>query len=186
MFNRTALLSALMSLALVGAACGSSGPATPLQPDRPAAVTPDATGDPAAQREAACSGDVAPGCPSPQKPECKNGKWICVSPATAAGITPPVAPVKATATATVDMNNGGFSPATITVNAGTKVTFVNRGTKSIRPASDPHPTHTALAGFDPKRGIAPTENWSYTFTKRGTFTYHDHLSPLLTGTIIVK
>src|SRR3989344_5026881 len=34
-------------------------------------------------REAACSGDVAPGCEAPTTPVCKNGKWICIGPATA-------------------------------------------------------------------------------------------------------
>ena len=35
-----------------------------------------------AARGAACSGDVAPGCEVPMTPVCKDGKWICVPPAT--------------------------------------------------------------------------------------------------------
>lgn len=106
------------------------------------------------------------------------------APAKPSAVVP--APKPVAAAATIDMNNGGFSPASITVNRGGKVTFVNRGGKSMWPASDPHPTHTAYSGFDPRHGIAPTESWSFTFTKAGTWYYHDHLSPLLTGTIIVK
>ena len=33
-----------------------------------------------ALREAACA-EPGPACPSPDTPECKNGKWICVGPA---------------------------------------------------------------------------------------------------------
>lgn len=84
------------------------------------------------------------------------------------------------------MNNGGFSPSTVTVNHGTTVTFLNLGTKSIWPASNPHPVHTDYPGFDPKHGVAPTESWNFTFNRVGTWGYHDHLSQFLTGTIIVK
>ena len=34
--------------------------------------------------EAACRGDVAPGCPSPSFPVCRNGRWICVGQAVGA------------------------------------------------------------------------------------------------------
>lgn len=91
-----------------------------------------------------------------------------------------------TATATVTTTSSGFSPATVTVNAGDTVTFVNNGTGTNWPASDPHPTHTGLPGFDALRGLKTGQSYSYTFTKIGTFGYHDHLNSSLTGTVVVQ
>jgi plastocyanin len=52
-------------------------------------------------------------------------------------------------------------------------------------ASNPHPAHTDYSAFDAKKGYAPGESYSYTFTETGTFPFHDHLHSSLGGTIIV-
>jgi plastocyanin len=88
--------------------------------------------------------------------------------------------------ATVSLTDSGFSPPTLTVSSGTTVTFVNNGQGAHWPASDPHPTHTALAGFDAKRGLTTGESYSFTFTKVGSWNYHDHLNPTVRGTITVR
>lgn len=101
---------------------------------------------------------------------------------------PPVAsaPVADTEPAEVMITASGFSPAAITIPVGTTVVFRNSDTKPHWAASDPHPVHTGLPGFDAGKAIPKDGTYSYTFTKTGTFTYHDHLNQSLTGTIVVQ
>lgn len=80
----------------------------------------------------------------------------------------------------------GFSPQTVTVKSGTTVTFVNNGQGLHWPASDVHPTHNLLPGFDSLRGLGTGEEYSFTFTKTGRWSCHDHLHPALTCTITVE
>lgn len=88
-------------------------------------------------------------------------------------------------TITISIDDTGFTPATVTVAAGTGVTFINNGQGAHWPASDPHPIHTGLPGFDAKRRLATGETYSFTFDKVGTWSFHDHLSPSTKGTIVV-
>jgi hypothetical protein len=53
------------------------------------------------------------------------------------------------------------------------------------PASDSHPTHNRLNGFDPGEGIAPGESWSFTFTQAGVWDLHNHLAPRFLGRVLV-
>lgn len=85
----------------------------------------------------------------------------------------------------VEVLDEGFSPAEITILAGDTVTFVNKTKSGAWPASDPHPTHTFLSGFDPKQSIAPGAEWSYTFAEAGDWQYHDHLVVTFHGKIHV-
>jgi plastocyanin len=87
---------------------------------------------------------------------------------------------------TISMTDTGISPAEITVTSGATVTFVNNGQVPHWPASDPHPIHTDLSGFDAKRGLNPGELYRFTFTKIGSFGMHDHLHPAFKGRIIVE
>lgn len=87
---------------------------------------------------------------------------------------------------TVSMTDTGISPTAITVKAGTTVTFKNTGTTPHWPASDPHPIHTDLSGFDAKRGLESGDFYRFTFTKVGTFGMHDHLHQSFRATITVQ
>ena len=80
----------------------------------------------------------------------------------------------------------GFSPNSLTVKAGTTVTFKNETTGTMWVASDPHPTHTSYAEFDAKKGFASGESYSYTFNKVGSWSYHDHLHAGFKGIVIVE
>jgi len=91
----------------------------------------------------------------------------------------------ATGSATVLLKDGSFDPALITVKQCTKVTFQNVGTQPHWPASDFHPTHGIYPEFDPKRNVDPGQSWSFIFDRIGTWHYHDHLSPEVTGTVKV-
>lgn len=84
------------------------------------------------------------------------------------------------------VSDTSVTPKDSKVKKGSVVTFVNKGTKTHWIASDPHPTHTDYSGFDPQRGIAPGQSWSFTFDKVGLWKFHDHLQPTLRGSIIVE
>ena len=58
--------------------------------------------------------------------------------------------------------------------------------ESFWPASNIHPTHMIYPEFDAKRPVASGKDWSFTFTKKGTWRYHDHLNPEATGTVVVE
>lgn len=87
---------------------------------------------------------------------------------------------------TVEYTPGGFVPKTITVKVGTTVTWVNKDNDPVWVASNPHPVHTNLPGFDAKKGVPTGGTYSYTFTKLGSWGYHNHLEPSNTGTVVVE
>jgi plastocyanin len=94
-------------------------------------------------------------------------------------------PASGEMTVTMDSQTGEFVPVTSFVKVGTKVTFKNTDTKPHWIASDPHPTHTDLPGFDAKAPIAPGESYTYTFDKVGHWLFHDHLNPAFGGAVEV-
>ncbi len=80
----------------------------------------------------------------------------------------------------VVIDNFSFSPPTLTVRAGTTVTWINR---------DDVP-HTATSTAKPKRfdsGALDTDGrYAHTFTEPGTYPYYCAVHPKMTGEIIVK
>lgn len=93
---------------------------------------------------------------------------------------------KTPAVVTIQMTADGFSPGTVTVKAGTKVQFKNADTRPRWPASAAHPLHTDLPGFDAIGGVALGAVYEFTFTKAGTWRFHDHLYPTMYGKVIVE
>ncbi len=91
----------------------------------------------------------------------------------------PVAPRKANE---VDFDGLHFNPSTLTIRAGTTVNFVNMSNTPMWVASNPHPSHTDLPGFDEKGN---GDSYRFTFTKVGTWGYHNHPNPTIGGTIVV-
>lgn len=108
------------------------------------------------------------------------------TPSASPATTAPTASPAAAKREAVNISDTGFSPAVLTVPANTTVTFTNNGQGAHWPASDPHPTHNNLPGFDAKRGLATGETYSFTFTQKGTWGYHDHLNTSLRGSIVVQ
>lgn len=98
---------------------------------------------------------------------------------------------------TVSYTASGFSPASLTVPAGSRVTFINQGSGAMWVASAAHPTHTVYGGTslqehcpDPD-GTAfdqcqPGNEYSFTFNKAGEWRYHNHMGSTDTGVIIVE
>lgn len=78
----------------------------------------------------------------------------------------------------VTIQNFAFSPATLTVKVGDKVTWTNQDSAG----------HSATAddgSFD--TGVLPEgQSGSITFSKAGTYTYHCSVHPMMKGTIIVQ
>lgn len=91
-----------------------------------------------------------------------------------------------TQTAFVRATDNGYEPESISVKAGTKITFTNESTELVWTASDVHPTHQLLPGFDALKGVPNGESYSYVFTKEGTWSYHNHLNPGHGGEVIVE
>ena len=93
---------------------------------------------------------------------------------------------KVVQSASVEITKTGFSPATLQVKKGTIVTFTNKDKAPHQPATDPHPAHNSLGGFDAQTALETGQNYSFFFDQVGTWTYHDHLNPLkIKGTIEV-
>jgi plastocyanin len=82
------------------------------------------------------------------------------------------------ATADVKIDNFTFIPATLTVPAGTTVTWTNR---------DDIP-HTAVStdGVFKSKVLDTDEKFSYTFAKPGTFSYFCSIHPKMTGNVVVQ
>jgi plastocyanin len=93
-------------------------------------------------------------------------------------------------TTTVTITASGVSPNSVTVAAGSRVTFVNNDSRPHEPASDPHPTHGSCPPLDQIGFIAAGQSrTSGNLNTPGTCSYHDHLNPgtaSLNGTIRVQ
>lgn len=102
---------------------------------------------------------------------------------------------------TVMYTANGFSPASVTITEGRTVKWTNETLGEMWIASAMHPTHTAydsstkdahcVAGyagplpFDQCSSVAPGASYSFTFTKAGTWKYHDHVTSSMFGTVVV-
>lgn len=107
-----------------------------------------------------------------------------------------------TATALITLTDEGFSPNTVTVSVGDTVRFLNQSSRGMWIGADEHPTHTEYDGtstrehcadgqaingtFDQCSQVPVGEMWEYTFTKAGTFGYHNHVGASSKGTVVVE
>lgn len=85
-----------------------------------------------------------------------------------------------TSTMEVKIDNFSFGPVTLTVPAGTTVTWINR---------DDIP-HTVVSTDDSKtfksKVLDTDEKFSFTFSKAGTYPYFCSIHPKMTGKVIVQ
>ncbi|MBU2103664.1 hypothetical protein KKD81_02575 [Patescibacteria group bacterium] len=102
----------------------------------------------------------------------------------------------------VSYTDSGFSPQTVTVSVGDTVRFTNTSSTGMWVGVDEHPTHTEYDGtstkehcvdgsaiggtFDACRPYTSGESYEFTFTRAGTFEYHNHVGSSKTGTVIVR
>jgi plastocyanin len=73
-----------------------------------------------------------------------------------------------------------FSPKSLTVPVGTKVTWTNSTTAPHTSTSD----DSSAVKWDSGQ-IQQGGTFSFTFTKAGTYTYHCNVHPSMTATIVV-
>ncbi|MFE7274912.1 plastocyanin/azurin family copper-binding protein [Streptomyces sp. NPDC057623] len=86
----------------------------------------------------------------------------------------------AAATYRVAMSGYAFSPATLTVTAGSTVTWTNQDTAphDVKTTSGPAAIHSPMLN---KGG-----SWSFTFTTPGTYAYYCTVHPNMTARIVVQ
>ena len=106
------------------------------------------------------------------------------TPTTAPTTAPTAAPTNTPTTAptstgnSVSIANFAFSPTSLTVKVGTKVSWTNNDTV----------THTVTAnkGAFNAGPLTPGSTFSFTFTKAGTYSYHCNIHPSMMATIVVQ
>ncbi len=79
-------------------------------------------------------------------------------------------------TAEIAITKEGFVPQTVSVVAGQQVTFVNKNNAAHRIAPYPKSAFNNLPAFD-SEDLQPTDSFTYSFEKIGTFTIADSLNP---------
>lgn len=78
----------------------------------------------------------------------------------------------------VRVDNFTFSPETLTVKANSKVTWVNKD-------DIPH-VIASTDGLFKSKALDTDQDYSYTFTKAGTYSYYCAIHPKMVGKIVVQ
>jgi plastocyanin len=94
--------------------------------------------------------------------------------------TLPVSPVDKPANgAAIKIDNFSFGPATITIPAGSTVTWTNNDDVPHVDASDDNKMFKSKA-------LDTDDHFSFTFTKPGTYNYYCAIHPKMTAKIVVQ
>jgi plastocyanin len=96
----------------------------------------------------------------------------------AAVVLPGWADTAAPATA-VSIDNFTFGPQSVTVKAGTTVTWINKD-------DIPHGIASANNAFTKSKALDTDDSYAFTFTTPGTYQYFCYIHPHMTGTIVVE
>lgn len=108
------------------------------------------------------------------------------APPPAGGLQETASPSAQVSQNVVKISSSGFMPQTVTVKAGESVTWVNEDTASHQVKSAVHPTHQVYPQLNAVDLLKAGESKSLMFPDAGSFKYHDHLNPSLTGTVVVE
>jgi plastocyanin len=84
-----------------------------------------------------------------------------------------------TAANSISIDNFTFNPPTLTVKAGTTVTWTNKD-------DIPHGIASAANAFTRSKALDTDDSFSFTFTTSGTYQYFCYIHPHMTGTIVVQ
>jgi amicyanin len=79
----------------------------------------------------------------------------------------------------VSIDNFTFTPPSLSVKAGTTVTWINRD-------DIPHGIASANNAFTKSKALDTDDSYSFTFTTPGTYQYFCYVHPHMTGTIVVQ
>ena len=80
-------------------------------------------------------------------------------------------------TAGVSAMNFAFSPSSLAVRAGTRVTFTNHDMVTH--------TFTANGGLFNSGNVSSGRSYVFTFSTAGSYPYHCQIHPYMTGTVTV-
>ena len=80
---------------------------------------------------------------------------------------------------TVTIDNFSFTPATLTVKAGTTVTWTNQD-------DIPHGIGSANNAFPKSKALDTDDSYSFTFATPGTYQFFCYLHPKMVGSIVVQ
>jgi len=90
----------------------------------------------------------------------------------------PAAQAQTAADTAVKIDNFTFSPGAVTVTVGSTVRWTNHDDIPHNVVSDDKSFKSKVLDTD--------ENFSYTFTKPGTYSYYCSIHPKMTGKIVVQ
>ena len=79
----------------------------------------------------------------------------------------------------VSIDNFTFTPQTLTVKAGTTVTWTNRD-------DIPHTVASASNAFAKSKALDTDDSYSFTFTTPRTYQYFCYIHPRMVGSIVVE
>jgi plastocyanin len=86
--------------------------------------------------------------------------------------------------------NGALSPASVTINSGESVRFVNSHNRDHQMSSDPHPNHTDCPAINAVATLAAGQSGqTNALTTSRTCGIHDHLNDTdanLRGSIVIR
>jgi amicyanin len=84
-----------------------------------------------------------------------------------------------TAPQAISIDNFTFTPPSVTVKAGTTVTWTNKD-------DIPHGIASANNAFTKSKALDTDDSYSFTFTTPGTYQYFCYIHPHMVGTIVVE
>jgi amicyanin len=79
----------------------------------------------------------------------------------------------------VSIDNFTFTPPSLTVKAGTTVTWTNRD-------DIPHGIASSNNAFGKSKALDTDDSYSFTFTTPGTYQYFCYVHPHMVGTVVVQ
>ncbi len=85
----------------------------------------------------------------------------------------------------VDIKDFTFTPSVLNIKKGDTVVWTNSDTAAHQVASNPHPAHTEHPELN-SPVLSTGGTFSVTLTQSGTYNYHCHLHPSMSGQIIVE
>ncbi len=89
--------------------------------------------------------------------------------------------------AKIDITSSSFTPETLQVAKGSKVTWTNTDSVAHRLAAEPFPLNNSIPGFNSNIVLQPHDSYTLQFSKAGTYHYYDYKDHFnMTGTVIVK
>lgn len=86
----------------------------------------------------------------------------------------------------VTITSAGFSPATIEIERGGTVIWLNNDVVAAQIASTPHPVHSDYPPLNSVGTLQAGQSRSLLFGQTGTYRYHNHLNPGVLGRVVVK